>query len=113
MPKYAQKLLKKPNPKTVKVKIDPYLSPMMLMIISDGKEWAENTQKQPDLVGLSENHPKKRKKCDFSKRARNFFLKIGKIHAIYVYIKNQKQTDELPKSQVGCVLGEVCGGDQP
>ena len=38
----------------------------------------------------------------------NFFLKIGKIHAIYVYIKNQKQTDELPKSQVGCVLGEVC-----
>ena len=28
------------------------------MIISDGKEWAENTRKQPDLVGLSENHPK-------------------------------------------------------
>ena len=34
-------------------------------------------------------------------------LKIGKIHVIYVYIKNQKQTDELPKRQVGCVLGEV------
>ena len=35
-------------------------------------------------------------------------MKIGKIHVIYVYIKNQKQTDELPKSQVGCVLEEVC-----
>ena len=34
-------------------------------------------------------------------------MKIGKIHVIYVYIKNQKQTDELPKSQVGFVLGEV------
>ena len=35
-------------------------------------------------------------------------MKIGKIHVIYVYIKNQKQTDELPKSQVGYGLGEVC-----
>ena len=43
IPKNAQKQLKKPNPKTVKMKIEPYLSPMMLMIISDGKEWAENT----------------------------------------------------------------------
>ena len=59
-------------------------------------------------VGRSENQPKKHKKCDFSKRARQKILKIGKIHVIYVYIKNQKQTDELPKSQVGCVLGEVC-----
>ena len=32
-------------------------------------------------------------------------MKIDKIH---VYIKNQKQTDELPKSQVGFGLGEVC-----
>ena len=55
MPKNNQK---SKAPKTVKIKIDPYLSPMMLMIISDGKEWAENTRKQPDLVGLSENHPK-------------------------------------------------------
>ena len=34
--------------------------------------------------------------------------KFVKNYVIYVYIKNQKQTDELPKSQVGCVLGEVC-----
>ena len=59
-------------------------------------------------VGQSENQPKKHKKCNFSKRARQKILKIGKIHVIYAYIKNQKQTDELPKSQVGCVLGEVC-----
>ena len=39
----------------------------------------------------------------------NLFLKIGKIHVIYVYIKKQKQTDELLKSQVGCALGEVWG----
>ena len=38
-------------------------------------------------------------------------MKIGKIHVIYVYIKNQKQTDELQKSQVGCVLGEVCSSN--
>ena len=38
-------------------------------------------------------------------------MKIGKIHVIYVYIKNQKQTDELPKSQVGYGLGEVCESD--
>ena len=25
-----------------------------------------------------------------------------------MYIKNQKQTDKLQRSQVGCVLGEVC-----
>ena len=45
-------------------------------------------------VGRNENQPKKHKKCDFSKRARQKILKIGKIHVIYVYIKNQKQTDE-------------------
>ena len=39
-------------------------------------------------------------------------MKIGKIHVIYVYIKNQKQTDELQRSQVGCGLGEVCASGQ-
>ena len=44
--------------KIVQLKLDPYSSPMMLMIISDGKERALNMQKQPDLVGLSENMQK-------------------------------------------------------
>ena len=79
----------------------------MFTIISDGKNRLRTLERYPELVGLSENHAKKHKKCDFSKRARQKILKIGKIHVIYVYIKNQKQTDELPKSQVGCVLGEV------
>ena len=35
------------------MKIDPYIFPMMSIIISDGKEHAENTGKQPDLMGLS------------------------------------------------------------
>ena len=50
------------NPKTVYMKIDLYILAMMSIIISDSKEHAENTGKQLDLVGLSENHPKKHKK---------------------------------------------------
>ena len=46
------------------------------MIISDGKEQAKNTRKQPDLVGLSENHPKKHKKCIYSKIAKEKELKL-------------------------------------
>ena len=46
------------NPKTVYMKIDLYILAMMSIIISDSKEHAENTGKQLDLVGLSENHPK-------------------------------------------------------
>ena len=46
------------NPKIVQLKIDPDLSLMMLIIISDGKERVLNMQKQPDLVGLSENMQK-------------------------------------------------------
>ena len=46
-----------PNPLNP-LKIDPYSSPMTLMIISDGKEQALNMQKQPDLMGLSENMQK-------------------------------------------------------
>ena len=49
------------NPKTVYMKIDLYILAMMSIIISDSKEHAENTGKQLDLVGLSENHPKKHK----------------------------------------------------
>ena len=33
------------------MKIDPNSSPMMLKITTDGKEQAEKTHKQPDLVG--------------------------------------------------------------
>ena len=40
------------------MKIDLYILAMMSMIISDSKEHAENTGKQPDLVGLSENMQK-------------------------------------------------------
>ena len=46
------------NPKIVQLKIDQDLSLMMLIIISDGKERVLNMQKQPDLVGLSENMQK-------------------------------------------------------
>ena len=52
------------------MKIDQYIFPMMSMIISDGKEHAENTGKKPDLVGLSENPPQKHKKSIFSKIAK-------------------------------------------
>ena len=44
------------------------------MIISDGKEHAENTGKKPDLVGLSENPPQKHKKSIFSKIAKEICL---------------------------------------
>ena len=57
------------NPKTVYMKIDLYILAMMSIIISDSKEHAENTGKQLDLVGLSENHPKKHKKSIYSKIA--------------------------------------------
>ena len=50
MPKNGQKQ-QKLQKKSVKMKIDPYSSPKMLKITSDGKEQAENTHKQPDLVG--------------------------------------------------------------
>ena len=56
------------------MKIDPYIFPMMSMIISDGKEHAENTGKKPDLVGLSENPPQKHKKSIFSKIAKEICL---------------------------------------
>ena len=58
------------NPKTVYMKIDLYILATMSIIISDSKEHAENTGKQPDLVGLSENHPQKNKTCIFSKIAK-------------------------------------------
>ena len=94
--------------KVQKLRIDPSSSPPH----PDPKKMTKKTHKSTvyckKKVGRSENQPKKHKKCNFSKRARQKILKIGKIHVIYVYIKNQKQTDELPKSQVGCVLVEVC-----
>ena len=63
------------------MKIDPYLSPLMLMIISDGKEWAQNTRKQPDLVGLSENM-QKWENAIFSKSPNSLILKFyGVIHS--------------------------------
>ena len=80
---------------------------MMFITISDGKEKAKNMQKLTDLVGLSENPAENTKQCDFSKRACLKILKIDKIHVIYVYIKNQKQTDELQRIQVGCGLEEL------
>ena len=114
-PKNCQKKCQKrpKNAKThrvQKLRIDPSSSPPH----PDPKKMTKKIHKKHRIlqkkVGRSENQPKKHKKCDFSKRARQKILKIGKIHVIYVYIKNQKQTDELPKSQVGCVLGEVCIG---
>ena len=61
MPKMAKKCKKIKNPKTGYTKIDSYIFPMMSIIISDSKEHAENTGKQPDLVRLSENHQKNAK----------------------------------------------------
>ena len=66
----AKKYKQFKTPKTVYMKIDLYILAMMSIIISDSKEHAENTGKQLDLVGLSENHPKKHKKCIFSKIAK-------------------------------------------
>ena len=109
-PKKCKKKSKKrpKNAKTHKVqklRIDPSSSPPHPTQKND-KKTTKSTVYCKKKVGRSENQPKKHKKCDFSKRARQKILKIGKIHVIYVYIKNQKQTDELPKSQVACVLGE-------
>ena len=53
------------NTKIVQLKIDPDLSLMILIIISDGKERVLNMQKQPDLVLLSENR-RKNGKMQFS-----------------------------------------------
>ena len=57
----------------------------MSIIISDSKEHAENTGKQLDLVGLSENHPKKHKKCIFSKIAKEKELKLKISILTYMY----------------------------
>ena len=46
------------------------------MIISDSKEWAENTRKQSDLEGLSENHPKN---AISQKGLVNLFWKLVKL----------------------------------
>ena len=51
---------------------------------------------------------KKTQKTRFFKKSLQIFFEIGKIHVVYVYIKNQKQTDELQRSQLGCGLGKVC-----
>ena len=109
MPKYAkngQKMQKRTKCKNLELtQAHPHPTPTQ----KNNKKPTKSTVYCKKKVGRSENQPKKHKKCDFSKRAPQKILKIGKIHVIYVYIKNQKQTDELPKSQVGCVLVEVCG----
>ena len=62
------------------------------MFISDGKEWDENTRKQPDLVGLSENRQKKWKTAIFSKSPNVPILKFyGAIPTTYVDIPKNKK----------------------
>ena len=54
----AKKAQKRKNTKTVNMKMDLYLSPMMFTVISGGKQLAKNMRKHPYLVGLSEKGPK-------------------------------------------------------
>ena len=107
MPKNAQKRPKKQNPKNYKNENWPILIPYD---VNDNFWWQRMGQKHAQTARFGGAEWKLPKKRNLSKRARKFFLKIGKIHVIYVYIKNKKQTDKLPKSQVGCVLEEVCIG---
>ena len=50
----AQKAQNGKTRKTVKMKMDLYLSPMMFRVISGGKRLAKNMRKHQYLVGLSE-----------------------------------------------------------
>ena len=62
------------------MKIDLYILAMMSIIISDGKEHAENTGKKPDLVGLSENPPPKTQKKHFLQNSQRDMSNIKDMH---------------------------------
>ena len=55
MPINAQK---RKNPKTKKIKIDPFSSPVMFTIIFDGKEGLETRERYPKLVDLGKSSQK-------------------------------------------------------
>ena len=46
------------NPKTVKIKIDPFSSPVMFTIICDGKKGLKTRERYPELVELGKNSQK-------------------------------------------------------
>ena len=68
MTKNCQKLDKKLKPKKIRMKIDPYLSPKMLIIVSVGKEQAENSKIWWGWV--KEGEKMNKKKCIYSESLR-------------------------------------------
>ena len=71
----AKSVQKCKNPKTVKMKIGPYSSPVMFTILYGGKKQAKNTSTQSDLVGLSEKRWKNDKNSFFQKAPKKWFFR--------------------------------------
>ena len=79
--KNGQKMQKRTKCKNLEL-TQAHLQPTLTQINDKKPQKAPYIAKKK--VGRSENQPKKHKKCNFSKRAHQKILKIGKIHVIYV-----------------------------